>query len=58
MMIKEIANRLKRSEQFVRTGLQNGIFTFGTAEKAKGRYIYKIDEVAFNEYMKNKKATA
>lgn len=51
MKIKEVANRLGETEQFIRTGLQNGIFPFGTAEKSNGHYIYTIDEVKFNEYL-------
>ncbi|WFD09964.1 hypothetical protein [Tepidibacter hydrothermalis] len=51
MMIKEVASILGETEQFIRTGLQKGIFPFGTAEKIDGKFTYSIDKVAFNEFL-------
>lgn len=51
MNIKEVANRLGETDQFIRTGLQKGMFPFGTAEKVDGKFVYNIDEIAFNRFM-------
>lgn len=57
MMIKEVASILGETEQFIRTGLQKGIFPFGTAEKVDGKFIYSIDKAAFNKFMSMIKTT-
>ena len=57
MKIKEVANRLGETEQSIRTGLQKGMFPFGTAEQVDGKFIYNIDEVAFNKFMSMIKTT-
>ena len=55
MKIKEAARRLNKSEQFVRIGLQKGIFPFGYAVKVSSKYSYHISEKKFNEYLGEEK---
>lgn len=51
MKVKEAAQRLGKTEQFIRIGLQQGALPFGAAVKMKGgRYSYYISEKKFNEY--------
>ncbi|MCI8388988.1 MAG: hypothetical protein HFE63_11075 [Clostridiales bacterium] len=47
--IKEAAERMGKSEQFIRICLQQGIFGFGKAIKLRGRkkYTYYISPVEF-----------
>lgn len=52
MNIKEAAIRLGKTEQFIRTGLQNGTLPFGSAEKVDGHFRYSIDETAFNKFIR------
>ena len=51
LSIKEVAKEMNKSEQFVRVGLQNGVFPFGTAVKLSNRYSYHISPQKFYEYM-------
>lgn len=57
MKIKEVASMLGETEQFIRVGLQKGIFPFGTAEKVDGKFTYSIDKAAFNRFMSMIKTT-
>lgn len=52
MTIKEVAKLLGKSEQFVRMGLQQGLFDFGVAVKMSSRYTYYINQKKLNEYLK------
>ena len=52
MKVKEAAQLLGKTEQFIRIGLQQGALPFGAAVKMKGgRYSYYISEKKLNEYM-------
>lgn len=51
MKVKEAAKRLGKSEQFVRVGLQQGIFDFGYAVKMSSIWTYHISEKKLNDYM-------
>lgn len=51
MKVKEAAQKLGKSEQFVRLGLQNGRLPFGTAVKISSkRWNYHVSDKLFNEY--------
>lgn len=54
LKIKEVAERMNKSEQFVRIGLQQGIFPFGYAVKMSSKYTYHISKKKFFEYMNKK----
>lgn len=45
------ARQLGKSEQFVRVGLQSGIFPFGYAVKMSSRFTYHISPKKFKEYV-------
>lgn len=50
--IKEAARMLRKSEQFIRVGLQQGILPFGHAVKINGsKYTYHISRKKLNEYI-------
>lgn len=50
--IKEAARMLRKSEQFIRVGLQQGILPFGYAVKINGsKYTYHISRKKLNEYI-------
>lgn len=49
--IKEAAQRLDKSEQFIRVALQRGIVKFGFAVKLSSRYSYHISPKLLNEYI-------
>ena len=49
--IKKAANLLGKSEQFVRVGLQKGIFPFGIAIKLSSKWTYSIIPVTFYNYI-------
>lgn len=49
--IKEASKRMKKSEQFIRIGLQRGILPFGVAVKNKSQYSYYISPKLFEEYV-------
>lgn len=51
MKVKEAAKRLGKSEQFVRVGLQQGIFDFGYAVKMSSIWTYHISEKKLNDYV-------
>lgn len=51
LKIKEAAQRLHKSEQFVRIGLQRGILPFGYAVKVSNKYSYHISRKQFNNYL-------
>lgn len=45
------AQRLGKSEQFIRVGLQRNRLPFGTAVKLSSRYSYHISPKLLNEYI-------
>ena len=49
--VAECAKILGKSEQFVRVGLQQGIFTFGFAVRTSSKYSYHISPKKLNEYI-------
>ena len=49
--IKKAANLLGKSEQFVRVGLQKGIFPFGSAIKLSSKWTYSIIPITFYNYI-------
>lgn len=49
--VKEAAQIMGKSEQFVRIGLQRGILPFGVAIKTSNNYTYYISPKKFNEYV-------
>lgn len=52
MNVKEAAQKLQKSEQFVRIGLQTGRLPFGTAVKmSKKRWNYHVSDKLFDEYI-------
>lgn len=52
LSIKEAAKAMGVSEQFVRVGLQKGVFPFGSAVKIKGsKFAYYISPYRFSEYV-------
>ena len=49
MKVKDAAERMGVSQQFIRVGLQRGLFPWGYAVKIGGRrYTYYINERKFN----------
>lgn len=50
MSVKDVAKLMNASEQFVRRGLQAGIFPWGYAVKTSNRYTYWISKVKFTMY--------
>lgn len=55
LTIKEVASRMGKCPQFVRIGLQEGKFPFGSAVKLSSRWSYHISPVLFEQYMSGKK---
>lgn len=51
LSVKEAAQILGASEQFVRIGLQRGILPFGSAVKLSTRWTYYISPSRFREYV-------
>jgi len=49
--IKEAAELLGKSQQFVRIGLQQSVLPFGYAIKMSGRYTYHISRKKLEEYL-------
>lgn len=47
MTVKEAAAALGVSEQFIRIGLQRGVFPWGYAVKITKHYVYYINECKF-----------
>lgn len=49
----EAAKKMNVSSQFLRFALRDGKFPFGTAVKtSENRYVYYINDVLFNDYLK------
>ena len=53
--IKKAANLMGTSEQFVRIGLRNNRFPFGSAVKLSSKWTYYISPKLFYQYIDNKK---
>lgn len=51
MKVREAAAILGKSEQFIRLGLQRGVFPFGTAVKMSTKWCYYISEAKLNEFV-------
>lgn len=51
LSVKEVAERMNKSQQFVRIGLQRGIFSFGYAVKMSSKWTYHISRKQFEEYV-------
>lgn len=51
MKIAEAAELLGKSKQFLRIGLQRGIFPFGYAVKMSSKYTYHISRKKLYEYI-------
>lgn len=49
--VKEAAEHLGKSQQFVRIGLQRNLLPFGSAVKMSSRWTYYISPVKFYEYV-------
>ena len=49
--IQKTAELLKKSEQFVRIGLQRGILPFGYAVKMSTRWTYHISKYKLFDYL-------
>ncbi|WP_084676246.1 helix-turn-helix domain-containing protein [Carnobacterium pleistocenium] len=49
--IETAAKLMGKSKQFIRVGLQQGVFEFGYAVKMIGRYSYHISPKKFYEYI-------
>lgn len=49
--IKEAAEMMGKSQQFIRIGLQKGIFPFGHAVKMSTKWTYYISPHLFYEYI-------
>lgn len=49
--VKETAKLMKKSEQFVRVGLQRGILPFGHAVKLSSKWSYHISKHRLYEYL-------
>lgn len=48
--VKDVAKLMNASEQFVRRGLQSGVFQWGYAVKISNRYTYWISKDKFTMY--------
>ena len=51
LSVREVAERMNKSQQFVRIGLQRGIFSFGYAVKMSSKLTYHISRKQFEEYV-------
>lgn len=51
LKVSECAKHLGKSEQFVRIGLQRGIFPFGYAVKMSSKWTYHISDKKLYEYI-------
>lgn len=49
--IKQAAEMMGKSKQFVRIGLQRGLLPFGTAVKMSSKWTYYISPQKFFEYV-------
>lgn len=50
LSVKKCAELMGVSQQFVRVGLQKGVFPWGHAVKMSNRWTYWINPVKFSEY--------
>lgn len=55
LSVKEAALLMGKSVEFVRVGLQNGRFPFGSAVKLSSRWCYHISPNLFYEYINGNK---
>ncbi|MDF2548785.1 MAG: hypothetical protein K0R93_3683 [Anaerosolibacter sp.] len=55
--VKKAAEIMGKSQQFVRVGLQRGLFPFGTAVKMSSIWTYYISPKQFYEYVGIKEAS-
>lgn len=52
LSVKEAAELMGASQQFIRIGLQKGVLPFGSAVQQHGtKYTYHISRHKLNEYM-------
>lgn len=51
LSVKEAASLMGKSIEFVRAGLRDGRFSFGTAVKLSSRWSYHISPKLFYEYI-------
>lgn len=49
--VRDAAERMGKSQQFVRIGLQRGLLPFGTAVKMSSKWTYYISPKKFDEYV-------
>lgn len=49
--VKEAAEIMGKSQQFIRAGLQRGLLPFGTAIKMSSKWTYYISPKQFYEYV-------
>ncbi len=54
MKVIDAAQKLNKSPEFVRVGLQLGRLPFGTAVKVSSKWSYHISEKLFQEYIGGK----
>lgn len=50
LSVKKVAELMGASEQFVRRGLQQGLFPWGYAVKTSSKWTYWISSIKFAEY--------
>ena len=50
LKVKDVARLMGVSENFIRLGLQQGLFQWGYAVKTSSEYTYYISPVKFEEY--------
>lgn len=51
LTVREAAERLNKSQQFVRIGLQQKVLPFGYAVKMSSKWTYHISRKQFEEYV-------
>lgn len=51
LSVKEVAESMGKSQQFVRIGLQRGLLPFGTAVKMSSIWTYYISPAKFCDYV-------
>lgn len=51
LSVKEVAEIMGKSQQFVRVGLQRGLLPFGTAVKMSSIWTYYISPKQFHDYV-------
>ena len=49
--VKEAAQLLNKSQQFVREGLKSGVLPIGTAVKMSSKWTYHISKKLLNDYL-------